>query len=125
MKKNILIICVFVFLLAISNTSFAFNLYGWWKSDECNSSLRIIKFDEGYFHKDKYKNPYKILKSSNNMIEALFEFTPTYSDKVVIKINNDDNITISYPSEDTFTYRRITDDTSISKEKAMEMAGKN
>lgn len=59
------------------------------------------------------------------MIEALFEFTPTYSDKVVIKINNDDNITISYPSEDTFTYRRITDDTSISKEKAMEMAGKN
>ena len=125
MKRNIFISFMFIFSLLISANSFAFDLNGWWIADKCRSSLQIIKFDGIYFHQDKHKNKYKILRSSNNTIEILFEFTSTYSDKGIIKINNANNITISYPSEDTFTYRRITNDTSISKEKAMEMARKN
>ena len=113
MKKNILITLIFVFSLFISNHSFAFNLHGWWKADTGNNSLRIIKIDGKTF----FGMPYKILSSSNGIIKiSILNDEPTN-----IEINNSDNITVSYPSDETLTYERITSDTSLSKEAVLKM----
>lgn len=53
----------------------------------------------------------------------LLYMTPTYSKKVPIKINSEDNITVTYPSKDIVTYERLTKDVSISKHKAYELIG--
>lgn len=117
MKKMLLIVFTFIFIFIISIPSFAFDLYGWWNAEKGKQNLRLIKIDEKKFDdRDKYK----IIDKTGDEIKISFEFTPTYHDEAKIKINGDDEITISYPSYDVITYKRVTHDITISKKEAMQ-----
>lgn len=106
-------IVVFAFLLIISKTSFAFDLYGWWKSDSGDNYLKLIKIDKKSFCGFLYD----ILNSQGNIIKISLN----YDSPTTIKINSADSITVSYPSELTLTYERITSDTSLSKEAVLKI----
>ena len=111
---------VFIFTFSLPCTPYAFDINGWWKSDSKNEFLNLVDFNNGILKGD---TKYEIIDDNGNKMTIRLYMTPTYSKNATVIINNENSITITYPSKDTITYERLTKDASISKQKAYELIG--
>ena len=115
---------IFFIFLFISSPALCFDLEGYWFSEhKALEGVKIIEFNKKQFIKygvntykkqiRTYKSEYKIKDMSANQIEIDFLFMGS-PDSGKILINNENSITVYYPSEDVISYVRTT------KENAMD-----
>lgn len=118
--KMIRLLVFFMIAISFSSEIYAFDINGWWKSDSKNEFLNLVDFNNGVLTGD---TKYEIIEGNGNKMTIRLYMTPTYSKNATVIINNENSITITYPSKDTITYERLTKDASISKQKAYELIG--
>lgn len=114
------LLMIFIFIFSLPDKLYAFDINGWWKSDSKNELLNLIDFNNGIVKGD---TEYKVIEDNGKNMKLLLYLTSTYSKPALIVINNENNITISFPSKETLTYERVTKDASISKQQAYELIG--
>lgn len=118
--KMIRLLMIFICILYLPSKVYAFDINGWWKSESKNELLNLVDFNNGVLKGD---TKYEIVENNGDNMKILLYLTPTYSKPAPIKINNENNITITYPSKDVITYERVTRDASLSKQQAYELIG--
>lgn len=109
-----------IIAISFSSEIYAFDINGWWKSDSKNKFLNLVDFNNGVLSGD---TKYEIIENNGKRMTIRLYMTPTYSKNATVTINNENSMTITYPSKDTITYERLTKDASISKQKAYELIG--
>ncbi|WP_298030535.1 hypothetical protein [uncultured Desulfovibrio sp.] len=112
MKKAVFII--FLFCIFLPSKSLAFDIYGWWQSQETPSVLFRIT-ENKFFGLD-----YKINSKTNSKVELFIDHSnvPSYVEK-----KDTDIITITKAIGDKEDYKLVTRDTNLKREDVRKLCG--
>lgn len=108
MKKKIFMpIFILVFLGIIQSSSYAFDLYGCWKSEQ-KPPLNILKFDKDTYYYGKHSLPAKFSADGNKYI-VIFNV----DSEIHIIPEGDNSIKVTFPTQvlpQNIIYTRVTEE---------------